>query len=146
MDKNNEIIDLLREILVELKQQAALSEVIAARVSQGTHSPSRSSNTAAAELAEPDNRYIATVSSGPGQEESSPAMSAETLSAMSGESTRNGTGQSSAPAHPLEKPFWESIVSTSRLTSREEVYSLVQEALQAIAKRLAESRLQQCYY
>ena len=146
MDKNNEIIDLLREILTELKQQAALSEVIAARVSQGIHSPSPSSNTAATGLAEPDNRCTATVSSGPGQEESSPAMSAETLSAMSDESSRNCKEQSSAPAHPLEKPFWESIVSTSRLTSREEVFSLVQEALQAIAKRLAESRLQQCYY
>ena len=166
----NETTELLREILAELKKQSALSEAIATLnhpavfwtrqeklqnirnmvtefyASQETHSPAPSSNTAAEGLAESDNRCTATVSSDQCQKESSPATSAETLSAMSGESTRNSTGQSSVPEHPLEKPFWESIVSTSRLTSREEVYSLVQEALQAIAKRLAESRLQQCYY
>ena len=73
-------------------------------------------------------------------------MIEQTILASSDESSRNCKEQSSAAEHPLEKPFWESIVSTSRLISREEVFSLVQEAFQAITKRLAESRLQQCYY
>ena len=135
---NAELIELLREILTELK---TISRNSAPYGFQDTRSPALSGNTLEEVPVTPDSKCTAmerSVSPNLPEERFSSTHS-ETLATMpvrtADKSERNATTQADGQAHPLEKSFWESIHSTCRRTCRDEFYKLASDVLHEVGKR-----------
>ena len=113
--------------------------------SQGIHSPEASGNTAGAVPAKSDDKKVPTDCA------DHTDTSLEHLTAVPegnpvqpvGKSAQSATGQVDVPKHPLELTFWETILETVRLSTRQEFCCIVSDALREIRKQLNEEERKQ---